>query len=64
MDHVAPTLDEIEELARETVANLPPAFREDAQKVALRIADFAPDEILEEMEMEPFDLTGLYDGVP
>ena len=64
MDYVAPTLDEIEELARETVANLPPAFREAAQAVALRVADFAPDDILEEMEMEPFDLTGLYDGVP
>jgi predicted Zn-dependent protease with MMP-like domain len=64
MDYTAPTLDEIEELARETVANLPPAFREAAQAVALRVADFAPDDILEEMEMEPFDLTGLYDGVP
>ncbi len=64
MDHVAPTLDEIEDLARETVANLPPAFREAAQAVALRVADFASDDILEELEMEPFDLTGLYDGIP
>jgi predicted Zn-dependent protease with MMP-like domain len=64
MDTIAPTLDEIEEIARETVANLPPAFREEAQKVALRVADFASDDLLEEMEMEPFDLTGLYDGVP
>jgi predicted Zn-dependent protease with MMP-like domain len=64
MDYIAPSLDEIEELARETVANLPPAFRETAQAVLIRVADFASDEILEEMEMEPFDLTGLYDGVP
>ena len=64
MDYIAPSLDEIEEIARETVANLPPAFREAAQAVAIRVADFASDEILEEMEMEPFDLTGLYDGVP
>jgi predicted Zn-dependent protease with MMP-like domain len=64
MNHIAPSLDEIEELARETVSNLPPAFREEAQKVAIRVADFAADDILAEMEMDPFDLTGLYDGVP
>ena len=64
MDTVAPTLDEIEELARETVANLPPAFREEAQKVGLRVAEFAEDDVLEEMEMDAFDLTGLYDGTP
>lgn len=64
MDVTAPTLDEIEELARETVAALPMAFREAAQKVAVRVAEFADDDTLEEMEMEPFDLTGLYEGVP
>ena len=31
----------------------------------LRVVDFAPDEVLEEMGLEdPFELTGLYDGVP
>lgn len=64
MDVTAPTLDEIEEMARETVAGLPMAFREAAEKVAIRVADFADDETLEEMEMEAFDLTGLYEGVP
>ncbi len=64
MDHFAPSLDEIEELARETVENLPPAFREAAREVAVRVADFATDEVLEELEVDPFDLTGLYEGVP
>ena len=64
MDQIAPTCDEIEELARETVANLPMAFRETAQKVALRVAEFADEDVLEEMEIEAFDLTGLYEGVP
>ena len=64
MDQVAPTLDEIEEIARETVANLPPAFRAEAEKVAIVVADFAEDEVLKDLEMEAFDLTGLYDGVP
>lgn len=64
MDNIAPTLEEIEELARETVANLPMAFRAAAQAVVLIVADFADDDVLVEMEMDPFDLTGLYDGVP
>lgn len=64
MDHVAPTLDEIEEHARRTVAALPPPFRAPAAAVAIRVADFADDDTLAEMEMEPFELTGLYDGTP
>jgi predicted Zn-dependent protease with MMP-like domain len=64
MDHVAPTLDEIEEIARETVANLPMAFRPEAEKVAIIVADFADEDVLKELEMDAFDLTGLYDGVP
>jgi predicted Zn-dependent protease with MMP-like domain len=64
MDLTAPTLEEIAELAQATVAALPPAFRAAAQEVALRVADFADEDTLEEMEMEPFDLTGLYEGVP
>jgi len=64
MDHVAPTLDEIEEIARETVANLPPAFRGEAEKVAIVVADFAAEDVLKDLDMDAFDLTGLYDGVP
>ena len=31
----------------------------------IRVEDFAPPDILSDMEMEdPFDLTGLYDGIP
>lgn len=64
MDQIAPTLDEIEELARQTVANLPHAFRPAALAVAIRVADFAEEEVLTELEMEPFDLSGMYDGIP
>jgi hypothetical protein len=64
MDHIAPTLDEIEELARETIANLPLAFRETAQQDYNNDADFADEDVLKELEMDAFDLTGLYDGVP
>lgn len=60
-----PTLDDIESLAEAARANLPPAFRAAAAEVALRVVDFAPDEMLDEMGIDsPFDLTGLYDGIP
>ncbi len=61
---VAPSLDEIEQIARQVVEDLPDRFRGPARAVALRVADFAPDEMLDEMEVEPFELTGLYDGIP
>lgn len=65
LGRAAPDLDAIEELARKTLADLPPEFSGPAQGVLLRIADFAPDEILNDMDVEdPFELTGLYDGVP
>ena len=59
-----PTLDEIEEIARRTVANLPEAFRDAAAIVAIVVADFAEDSVLDDLDMEPFELTGLYDGTP
>ena len=32
--------------------------------LALRVEDFAPDDVLEEMAIEdPYELTGLYDGI-
>lgn len=64
MDQIAPTCDEMEELARHTVANLPHAFREAAARVAIRVTDFADDDTLQEMEMEPFEISGLYEGIP
>lgn len=64
MDYIAPTCDEIEELARQTIEDLPTAFRETAMKVVIRVVEFADDNVLEDMQLEPFDLTGLYEGIP
>ncbi len=62
---LAPDAADIERLAHETVATLPEAFRAAAQAVVLRIEDVAPDDILRDMQIaDPFELTGLYDGVP
>lgn len=64
MDYTAPSPDEIEQLARETLAKLPHAFRKAAADVVIQVGEFADDETLEELDAEPFDLTGIYQGVP
>jgi predicted Zn-dependent protease with MMP-like domain len=64
-DLYAPDCARIEELAHEAVASLPAPFRPAAAQVLLRIEDFAPDDILEALDLnDPFELTGLYDGIP
>jgi predicted Zn-dependent protease with MMP-like domain len=61
----APSQSEIERLARRALDELPEAFRPAAREVALRVEEFAPDWMLDEMGIEnPFELTGLYDGIP
>ena len=62
---LAPSCDDIHALAIATVNALPAPLRDLAQKVAIRIEDFASDEVLREMQIDdPFELTGLYDGIP
>lgn len=64
-DAIAPSLAMIEQIAHGAVASLPEPWRAAATHVALRIEDFAPDEILEAMGCDsPYDLTGLYEGIP
>ena len=60
----APTLADIERLADEAFAKLPPEFRALCGEVIVRVDDFPTDEVLEELEAEtPFDLLGLFTGV-
>ena len=62
---IAPDGDLILELARTAIEALPDPYRTAAREVALRIEDFAEPELLEALQVEdPYDLTGLYDGVP
>lgn len=64
-DHPAPSIEDLERLARAAVESLPEPWREPALAVALRVEDFPSDEILDSLDLEdPFDLTGLYDGTP
>jgi predicted Zn-dependent protease with MMP-like domain len=61
----APDLDAIEAVALHTIANLPSAFRTHAQNVQLRVSEFAPEDVLRDLRIDdPFQLTGLYEGVP
>ena len=64
-DSIAPSLALIEQLAHGAIASLPEPWRLPATHVVLRIEDFAADEILEAMDLnDPFELTGLYEGIP
>src|SRR5262249_51447867 len=59
----APTLDDLERLAREEYDRLPREFRETCGDIVFRVEDFADDEILDEMDAEsPLELTGLFVG--
>lgn len=61
----APDIEFIEALAHAAIAGLPDAFQAAARAVALRIEDFVSDDHLEEMGLEdPYELTGLYQGIP
>lgn len=60
----APSLDDFAALARAAFDALPEAFRSAAGDVVIRIDDFAAEDVLAEFGMEdPFELTGLYQGV-
>lgn len=64
-DAPAPDLDVIEDIAHATMAELPPAFKILAASVSLTVMDFAPEDLLAEIGIEdPFELTGLYTGIP
>ncbi|MDP0927424.1 metallopeptidase family protein [Paracoccus onubensis] len=61
----APDAAAIEAMAREVLAELPAEFAGHAQDVAIRVAEFATEEMLDELQIDdPFELTGLYDGIP
>lgn len=60
----APSLDDLAALAEAAFAALPEAVRKLTGEVLFRVEDFATDDVLDELGLEnPFDLTGLYQGV-
>lgn len=62
---LAPTLEDIETIARTALERLPEPFAGHLRGVVLIVEDFPSEELLEELGIEdPFDLTGLYSGRP
>lgn len=59
-----PSLEDIEDIARAAFAGLPEGFRAPCEGLVIRVEDLADDETLADLEIEdPFELTGLYQGV-
>jgi predicted Zn-dependent protease with MMP-like domain len=61
----APGLDQIEALAREAMASIPQELRARVEGVVFRIEEFPDQETCREMGLQsPFDILGLYRGIP
>lgn len=62
---LSPSAAEIEAIARSALASLSEPFCNHLADVVLQIEEFADDETLAAMGIgDPFDLSGLYEGVP
>lgn len=61
-NQTAPTGDEIEGMARDIIAAMPEAFRDEAQGLAVCVADLIP-EAMDDGESDPWAITGMYTGV-
>ena len=62
---LAPSAAEIEALARGALARLPAPFADHLGDIVLQVEEFADDDTLKEMGIDdPFELTGLYEGIP
>jgi predicted Zn-dependent protease with MMP-like domain len=61
----APSLDDLEAIARAAFDTLPETFRSLTTGIVFRVDDFPDPETVIEMGLQsPFDLMGLYSGVP
>lgn len=60
----APSVTEMEMLARKVFAGLPGKFRSMCEGLVIRVEDFAPDDVLDDLDIESeLDLLGLFQGV-
>ena len=60
-----PSADEIDAIARRTLRSLPSPFAESLPGVVLLVEEFADEATLAELAIDdPFELSGLYEGVP
>ncbi len=60
-----PSADDLAAIGARVLAELPPPFRALVDTVPVRVQDFADDETLASLDLDdPFELLGLYHGVP
>lgn len=60
---MAPSLEEIEQIATMAYAGLPSEFRSLCGEIRFYVADFPDASVVEEMGLEtPFDILGLFEG--
>ena len=61
---IPPSLDDLQDIAREALATIPRELRGFVGDVVIRVDEFPDRETEAEMELEsPFDLLGLYRGI-
>ncbi len=65
MTEILPNADTIEKLAARAFATIPEDLRKQVDGVAIRVVDLPDERTCAEMELEsPYDLLGLYHGIP
>jgi predicted Zn-dependent protease with MMP-like domain len=61
---LAPSLDDIGAIARESFAALPETFRRLAGDIQFRVTEFPEQDVLDDLDIESeFDILGLFQGV-
>ncbi|MEM9342782.1 MAG: metallopeptidase family protein [Pseudomonadota bacterium] len=64
-NHTPPSAEDIATLTNAAIEALPEPYRDAARQVTVLVEDFAADSVLHEMQIDdPFEITGLYDGIP
>ena len=63
-DTLAPSLDDIEVIAREAFAALPGHFRKLTGEIQIRVSEFPEEDVLKDLDIESeFDILGLFQGI-
>ena len=63
-DRQAPSIDEIEAIARDAFADLPERFRALSGEIQFRVTEFPEDDVLKDLDVESeFDILGLFQGI-
>lgn len=64
-DDTTPSLADIDALAQEAFKTIPTALREPVRDVVIRVVDLPDAEICDDLDLaSPYDLLGLYQGIP